>query len=177
MTYEPFVQMCVERPNFDLMRRAYEDYRMDRAPCKGGVPNQCAVRMSVAMVRCGMDFIGFPNQRRIHRGRSICQLMPDHVLGARELADYLRMILPEPVRYGGAAAATARAALNNRKGIIYFDNCYARTPGGPQTGDHIDLWDGSRYFIEHISAPAGENAREGVDLFGQSRFIWFFSLD
>jgi hypothetical protein len=176
MSYEPLIQICVERPDFALLQRAYEDYRQDSAPCKSGVTNQCAVRMSVALGRSGIDLLGFRNQRRVHRGRASCQLAIDHVLGARELADHLRTILPAPIRFTGPARAGARATLALRKGIVYFDNCFTRVPGGPQTGDHIDLWDGSGYYNEYLRVGAGGNSRASTDLFRRAEAVWFFQL-
>ena len=44
--------MGTERINFTLMQENYEQYRGDPAPCKSpGISNQCAVRMSLALVR------------------------------------------------------------------------------------------------------------------------------
>jgi len=175
MEFNPLVQFCVERPGFHFMRRAFEDYRVDKAPCKGNIPNQCAVRTSVALARCGCDLSGFGDQRRVHRGRASCRLACEHVVGARELAVHLRSFLPEQ-RFAGRLVATARSALANRTGIIYFDNVFARERGGPQTGDHIDLWDGQNYYNELLGIGAGGNARSTTDLFSRAGEVWFFTL-
>lgn len=175
MDFQPLVQVCVERPSFHFMRRAFEDYRADRAPCKGGIANQCAVRTSVALVRSGCDLSGFGDQRRIHRGRAACRLACEHVVGARELAVHLRSFLPEQ-RFVGRVAATARSALMNRTGIVYFDNVFARERGGPLTGDHIDLWDGRNYYNELLAISAGGNVGPATDLFSRAGEVWFFAL-
>jgi hypothetical protein len=175
MDFLPLVQVCVERPSFHFMRRAFEDYRFDRAPCKAGIPNQCAVRTSVALVRSGCDLSGFGDPRRVHRGRASCRLQCEHVVGARELAVHLRRFLPEQ-RFEGRLAATARSALAHRTGIVYFDNVFAREPGGAQTGDHIDLWDGHNYYNELLGIGAGGNAGARTDLFARAGAVWFFTL-
>ena len=94
--YAMLANQCVIRPTYRHMRTAYDAYRVDSAPCKAGVTNQCAVRMSIAMVRSGLDFLGFSNQRRVHRGRRSCRITIPHVLGANELARYLIQLLGSP---------------------------------------------------------------------------------
>ncbi len=177
MPWDPLVRVCLARPTYMLMERAYHDYVLDSAPCKNpGIDNQCAVRMSVALGRCGCDLIGFPNRRRVHSGRPTCQLDIEHVVGARELADHLVRVLGPPQRFGERQADDARATLANRRGIIYFNNCFRREAGGPMVGDHIDLFDGSRYYNEIIGVGAGGDARRAADLFHRADQVWFFPL-
>jgi hypothetical protein len=76
------------------MQEKYDEYRNDSAPCKSpGISNQCAVRMSLALVRNGFSLDNFPNQRRVHIGRAACALDDEpHVVGADELHRYLRQV-------------------------------------------------------------------------------------
>ena len=160
-----------------MMERAYRDYLADSAPCKNpDINNQCAVRMSVALGRCGFDLLGFPNRRRVHSGRRTCQLQVEHVVGARELADYLVTALCIPQRFDAKQADDARTTLAGQRGIIYFNNCFRRTAGGPMIGDHIDLFDGTNYYNEIIRVTAGGDARSGTDLFRRADQVWFFPL-
>ena len=102
MAYEPLVDASTTQPDYGLLSRAYDDYRRDSAPCKfPGIDNQCAVRMSVALNRCGFGLQDFRNQQRIHKHRRQCQLEVEHVVGAQELADYLVQSLAVPYKFSG----------------------------------------------------------------------------
>jgi hypothetical protein len=168
--------VCVIKPSYALMRRAYDDYRTDSAPCKAGVTNQCAVRMSVALLRCGFSLDAFRPQNRVHRNRSACRLDVPHVLGAQELANYLRQIWGPPEQFRGRTLHNAQTSLQNRRGIIYFNNCFRRARGGPMVGDHIDLWTGTQYYNQIIHVGAGGDARAGASLFTRADAVWFFPL-
>lgn len=170
------VNGCYITPSCQLMIRAYEDYRVDSAPCKAGITNQCAVRMSVALERCGFSLDAFDPRRRVHSGRSRCQLEVQHLVGANELAKYLKKIWGEPQRWNGNAVNSAAGELAGRTGIVYFDNCFQREGQASRRGDHIDLWNGSTYYNQIIHVGAGGDAAPGTPLFGRSEAVWFFSL-
>lgn len=174
--WKELANMCVSKPSFELMNMAYTDYKMDNAPCKAGVTNQCAVRMSVALKRCGFDLHAFKNQRRIHKNRRSCKLKVPHLLGARELAKYLAQMWGAPEKYVGDGVNSAAFALTGRRGVIYFDNCFIRKGSTKKTGDHIDLWTGKTYYNEIIKVSAGGSAQVGTPLFGESKEVWFYSL-
>jgi len=153
----------------------YEQFFGNTQPCNAGFRNQCAVRMSIALGGCGFDFDAFPDPSRVHRSRSGDHALP-HVPGAHELAQYLRECWSTTQVYRRAAAHGARADLNGRPGVIYFNNCFRRTSGGPMTGDHIDCWSGWSYMNELLNASAGGRTRGGTDLFSRSDAVWFFRL-
>jgi hypothetical protein len=137
--YSFLTTLCLFKPSFQLMQAAYQSYVVDSAPCKAGITNQCAVRMSVALERCGFSLCAFQNPERIHRGRRSCRLAIQHLVGAHELARYLAAVWGEPQRFQGPTQSSASGSLGGRTGIIYFNNCFRRGSGGPNTGDHIDL--------------------------------------
>ena len=166
--------VCVEKPSYEPVRRAYDDYRVDPAPCKAGVTNQCAVRMSVALLRSGFSLDAFQPRNRVHQGRRACQLTVPHVLGAQELANYLRQIWGSVEQFRGATLSNAQTALNGRRGILYFNNCFRREQGGAMVGDHIDLWTGTQYYNQIIHVGAGGDARAGSPLFNRADAVWFF---
>jgi hypothetical protein len=168
--------MCVVKPLYTQMQRAYDDYRLDSAPCKAGVTNQCAVRMSVALERCGFSLDAFQPQNRVHRNRRSCQLTVPHVLGAEELASYLRQMWGGPEQFRGGTLQNAQTSLQFRRGIIYFNNCFRRGSGGPMVGDHIDLWTGTQYYNQIIHVGAGGDARAGTSLFDRADAVSFFLL-
>jgi hypothetical protein len=100
--------------------------------------NQCAIRVSHALKKCGVTFKSYPAKRK-------CWVHPsdDHVLAAKELADWLEL---QPfVGCKKAEVITGedwRDKVVGRTGIICFEDYYA--PSGGSGGDHIDLWNGSR---------------------------------
>jgi len=175
MPWDPLVRVCLARPTYMLMERAYHDYVLDSAPCKNpGIDNQCAVRMSVALGRCGCDLIGFPNRRRVHSGRPTCQLDIEHVVGARELADHLVRVLGPPQRFGERQADDARATLANRRGIIYFNNCFRREAAGRWSAT-IRLFDGSD-TTTRSSGWRWWRCTSRRRLFHRADQVWFFPV-
>jgi hypothetical protein len=168
--------MSQSRPTFEQMRTCYEGYRNDSAPCKfPGISNQCAVRLSVALVRNGMSLDEFPDQRRIHQGRSRCAITEQHLVGADELHRYLVRVWDAGLRGTGSSI---RDQIGGNAGIIYFNNCFHRSsdPEGTNRGDHIDLWNGENYYNQLLRVSAGGTARVGRDLFAAADFVRFFWL-
>lgn len=170
--------MSTARVDFNLMQASYEGYRLgDPAPCKSpGISNQCAVRLSLALVRNGFSLESFPNQRRIHNGRSRCSLGSDqHIVGADELHRYLTQVWDMGVRGSGESI---RSQIGTLRGIVYFNNCFHRStdPEGESRGDHIDLWNGTNYYNQLLGIAAGGTARAGTDLFAAASFVRFFWL-
>ncbi|MEZ5426543.1 MAG: type VI secretion system amidase effector protein Tae4 [Pyrinomonadaceae bacterium] len=170
------IEKCVHKPSYELMAMAYSDYKVDSAPCKRGAKNQCAIRMSVALGRCGFDLLGFPKRKRVHTLFDKCKVPVEHVLGARELAKYLQQCWGTPEIYKGKKGHAAAETLKGRTGIIYFDNCFQREPGEAKSGDHIDLWDGGKYYNIVIKVGAGGDATPDTPLFAESEEVWFFPL-
>jgi Type VI secretion system (T6SS), amidase effector protein 4 len=169
--------MSVERIQFSLMQSCYETYRTDARPCKNpSIDNQCAVRMSLALVRNGFSFDSFANQRRIHSGRASCQLGDEaHVVGANELHLYLVSQWDTGLR---GAGGDIRTQIAGTPGIVYFNNCFHRGTDaeGTNTGDHIDLWNGTNYYNQILGIGAGGNARAGTDLFSRASYVRYFWL-
>lgn len=156
---------CVLRPSWKLMQRAYDDYSTDRAPCKStidghAIENQCAVRMSIALERCGFSISGFGrvndhnNPRRVHDGRVSCQVNLAHVLAAEELARYIDAVIGFTHDLRDDALDGAQSALTS-PGIIYINNCFTRRGQAERRGDHIDLWDGSQTYNQKQARGAG----------------------
>lgn len=164
----------VSRPEFRLVQAAYQSYLLDSKPCKG-IKYNCAARMSVALGRCGWSTEKFPKQARVHKGRASCQVNIPHIIGARELAKHLRDTFGLTRRFKGRALREAKKSLSGQRGIIYFDDCFKRDDGS--AGDHIDIWDGRRYFNEVISEDAaGRRGRRHKSLFDLSDEVWFIAL-
>lgn len=106
--------------------------------------NQCAIKVGAALAECGVDTSKLvPKKRHCwHHGVKL-----GHVLAAEELATGL-----QKYRLKGISTAIEvpgvefKSRLAGKKGIIFFKDYWERSvdkPGNP-TGDHIDLWNGSR---------------------------------
>jgi hypothetical protein len=184
-TFSILDNRCVLRPSWKLMQRAYADYAIDRAPCKTtidghAVENQCAVRMSIALERCGFDLSGFGrvndhnNHRRVHAGRASCQVNLPHVLAAEELARYIDAVIGFTHDLRGPALDNAQASLTS-PGIIYFNNCFTRRGQAERRGDHIDLWDGTETYNQKQVGGAGAEGRD-ARMFANADRIKFIAL-
>jgi len=119
-------------------QQLWDNYPQEWHPCKNlatGVPNfenQCAIRMGVALSRCGFKFNDFNGD--------FCWFHPEsdaHILRVEELLRYLKKKLPKEI----LTIATKKhdpisyEICEGRHGIIVFRNFWGR---GNQ-GDHIDL--------------------------------------
>jgi hypothetical protein len=117
-----------------------------RDPSTGKVPdaysNQCAIRVGLALEKSGVNFSSFKGGRCPFGAKD-----GGMVAGAQDLANWLSMPRfagsPRPETYTGK---TAFKAIDGRKGIIFLANYWQRQgeTGTTRTGDHIDLWNGSR---------------------------------
>lgn len=107
-----------------------------------GYSNQCAMRVGYALEKSGVSFASFQGNR--------CPYSPKNggmVAGAQELANWLG-----PNRFPGCPKSetyTGKDVFDNikgRTGIIFLANYWQRSgeTGSTRTGDHIDLWNGSR---------------------------------
>ncbi len=106
--------------------RLWSSYPAVQMPCDGPYDNQCAIRLSIALIGAGFALGGYTEPRCKH----------GHARGAESLAQFLtRSARPE--RF---AAAIAQNRVSGRSGILFFRNL-AGFRGG--VGDHIDVWDGS----------------------------------
>jgi hypothetical protein len=178
---------CVVKPKWQLMAKAYQAYFTDRGPCKieldgDPIANQCAVRMSIALERCGFSLNAFGHTQhthkpyRVHRNRSGCQVSVPHVLGAKELMDYLKDTIGLSQEFHGDSLGNAAADLSGKHGIIYFNNCFTRGGQSSRRGDHIDLWDGVETYNKKQRTSAGGGLSYDDDLFAKADRIWFIAL-
>ncbi|WP_133510953.1 type VI secretion system amidase effector protein Tae4 [Candidatus Thiosymbion oneisti] len=116
----------------------------DSDPCnakneKGKIlfPNQCAIRLSYAMKKSGVNFASFPSGRKcwVHKGE-------DHILAAKELADWIdRGVVSQIKKSVDVTGRDWRDKVVGKTGIICFEDYYVGSDGSG--GDHIDLWNGS----------------------------------
>jgi hypothetical protein len=108
--------------------------------------NQCAIRVSYAMRKSG---IGFETYKKAKCG---AHPREHHVLAAVPLADWIDQGNAKGVgRSIDITGADWEKKVADRTGIICFEDYWARDGETKhKTGDHIDLWNGSR--LTHISS-------------------------
>lgn len=167
--------MSIARPSYFKLKDYFDEYLSDSQPCKFGYKNQCAIRLSLALSKCGMTFERFTDQKRIHQGRKDCKLgdVP-HIVGAEELKDFLAGVWDTGLK---DKSSVMRDKILFTRGIIYFNDCFKRGEDDPGTsGDHIDLWTGTKYYNQVLGISAGGNARAKTDLFSRANCVQFFWL-
>jgi hypothetical protein len=130
------------------------NYPADRFPCdqttQGGAlawENQCAIRMSIALVGAGVGLSGYRDPKCKH----------GHARGAESLANFLWRAWGRPRIFRSAVSARSHVAA--RQGVIFFKDIEGFRGG---RGDHIDIWDG-------VQTRTGE-------YFERSTQTWFFEL-
>lgn len=158
-------------------------------PCttngKKNFPNQCAIRVGVALTKCGVKTASIPNATHCwHHDKS-----EGHVIRAEELANGLTKIqLPGLKPVLKVSPTEFSAELSGKRGIIFFKDYWRRTLSGKKesfrnrSGDHIDIWNGSR--ITNLSSWARIHLRIGsfgihsitdeFSDFEDSKEIWFW---
>ncbi len=104
-----------------------------------GFENQCAIKVSEALQGSGVDLKSF-------KGASVSIHGKRAAIRAEELTSWLaNQSIPGIGKGEIITGKDWEERIKNRKGIISFENYWAR-PGetSAPTGDHIDLWNGSR---------------------------------
>jgi len=107
-----------------------------------GYSNQCAMRVGSALAKSGVSFETFKGNRCPNSEKRT-----GLVAGAQDLANWLG-----PSRFEGCpkgeeyTGKTVFDKISGRTGIIFLANYWQRPgeTGDTRTGDHIDLWNGSR---------------------------------
>ncbi len=128
----------------------------DAKPCDATFPNQCAIRMGIALEKSHVDTRSFDTMypgRRCYPG---FKHAPGHILAAQELANWLAT----QVALVGSAEKKRRVnsgTYGGREGIVFIQNGWGAT-------DHIDLWDGTEM-------------RAGLaNYFALGQAVWFWPL-
>ncbi len=138
--------------------------------------NQCAVKMSVTLAAAGVSLGGFP-------GAAVILNEPQGpiraAIRASELANWLKeariagLSKPEDI-----TGTDWRTKIAGRQGIVYFGgfwpiNDAQKADPKLYSGDHIDLWNGSRLEISRDDLPAQISRNLGIEqLFPQQSWGW-----
>lgn len=113
------------RPSFSQL---WLNYPVEQAPCNGPWDNQCAIRMSIALIAAGLDLNTYTDPRCAH----------GHARGAESLANYLYRRISRPRILSGTSF---QREVRGKTGIVFFRNITGFRGG---EGDHIDLWNKDR---------------------------------
>ncbi|WP_322057193.1 T6SS effector amidase Tae4 family protein [Paraburkholderia sp. J63] len=142
--------------------------------------NQCAIRLSIALHILGIEMKSFrgEGQIRIDGKRT--------ALRAKEMAAWLKLRpfagLSAPIDITGDGW---QARIKGRTGIVFFSGYWARDTDrhGQTTGDHIDLWNGTRLTSPGIQGRVNTFMRFIVGIpsawysdLGKSRQILFWEI-
>ncbi len=120
----------------------YPDYKPYTDPKTGeppqGYSNQCAIKLSVSLHRSGVEM-------KSYKGKSLILIDGKKTAAlADDLASWLKFKpfcgCNNTEEYTGK---NVFEKINDRTGIVYLANYWERKPG-ERSGDHIDLWNGSR---------------------------------
>ena len=128
-------------------KQLWNSYPSDDSPCrtsgKSNFSNQCAIRVGVALVGSGVKTTDLPGVKHCwHHPKS-----DGHVLRAQELAAGLARKRISGIGTGKTLTAKDfKSRIAGKTGIIFFKDYWQRSTDaeGRPTGDHIDLWNGSR---------------------------------
>lgn len=122
----------------------WKNYPSD-PPCnKEKFKNQCAIKVGHALAKCGVD-----TTKLVKKGRHCWfhDKKHGHVLAAEELANALNKSKILGIKPSiNIPSECYKSMITGKKGIIFFKDYWLRNSDSPEspTGDHIDLWNGSR---------------------------------
>jgi len=144
--------------------------------------NQCAIKLGVCLQNSGIDTTKIPGIRHCWQHDKSA----GHVLAAEEFAKALKRhspFLPGVRKIQEINPKEFKGTLRRKRGIIFFKDYWRRTVNGKKesvrnrSGDHIDLWNGSRLTDWHTWARIQLHLSwEGTwSDYGKSKEIWFWA--
>lgn len=162
-------------------RFSYEadDWEYKDVPWPEVMHNQCAAKMSVSLQAAGVKM-----SPSLCKGVRFCNAVfyegkththPYHAISASELGLWLVRILGKPQKYLGKEA---QAAVTGRKGIVFFEDFWARNSQeattGHLTGDHLDLWNGEYMTGRDGEGRGSSEIGDQNNFFDRSKSVWFW---
>lgn len=157
--------------------KPYVDARTGAVPT--GYENQCAIKVSIALVAAGEKLTSF-------RGAAVTVNSEKAAIRAQELAEWLKKeriqgLAPIPESIAGA---DWESKIKKRTGIVYFADYWLRSGEKVPSGDHIDLWNGSRLTASGLEGVLVTIARFGLGIesgpgfsdLGKSKSILFWEV-
>ncbi len=133
----------VKKPiNFARLWAGYPDeapYRDGNGNVPVGYENQCAIKVSAALYAAGGKLDGFTGATISVGGNRLA-------IRAQEMAEWLQTASVKVLqsRVTDVTGQDWQTKLKGKTGIVYFQNYWLRPGEKTPSGDHIDLWNGSR---------------------------------
>ncbi|MGN0921141.1 MAG: T6SS effector amidase Tae4 family protein [Cellvibrio sp.] len=154
------VMTKISKPSAKLL---WDHHPYPKSPCNTELfPNQCAIRMTEALIGAGVDISSFdklyPRRRCSSAYPSLKHHHPGHIMSAQELANWMDK---NPALFGPTKKFRGDITSANfvgKKGIVFIMNGWGST-------DHIDIWNGNKM-------KGGQ-----PQYFGLGEEIWFWQLD
>lgn len=145
-----------------------------------GFENQCAIKLSVALHASGVQLKSFRGAHVLIKGKCAA-------IRAEELASWLKTqhiagISSSPMDITGEKW---QEKIKGKTGIVFFADYWARTGETKNpTGDHIDLWNGSRLtqsgllgiVVTSLRFRLGVNSGPGFSDLGKATTILFWEV-
>lgn len=168
-TKESVCSVTVEAVKFETLWNAYPSGYPFVDPKTGkpppGYENQCAIKVSASLHGAGVAMKSF-------RGSAVTVNGMRTAILASQLAAWLKLqpfcglpMWPEKV-----TGENWQDRIKGRTGIVYFADYWARNAGeksaGRPTGDHVDLWNGSRLTATGMSFISTMGRRFGLSSIG-----------
>lgn len=174
-----------DKPSTARFGEVWDNYPSD-APYvdrEGNVPkgyeNQCAIKVSAALLGAGVNLGRFSGATVSIGGRR-------HAIRAQELGRWLKTAGPGLLQSSAETITGTdwQSRIKGRTGIVYFENYWLRPGEKSPSGDHIDLWNGSRMTASGFSGALVSALRFGLGVesgpgfsdLGKSTTILFWEL-
>ncbi|EOC1304536.1 T6SS effector amidase Tae4 family protein [Cronobacter dublinensis] len=166
---------------FSQLWEAHPGVNGDADPCRRpdghkAFDDQCAIRLGVALTRCGYDVSRLKLAQCWYHPKT-----DGHVLRAEELAKALKRTAIPGV-FGAVKVSTENfeKTLRGQTGIIFFKDYFRRDSESftNRSGDHIDLWNGERVTSRssYLRIQWGLHWEGYLSDFFNSREIWFWKI-
>jgi hypothetical protein len=126
----------------------YVDQKTGKPP--EGYDNQCAIKVSVAIHGAGVEMKSF-------KGATVALNERRAAIVATQLAAWLKLqpFCGLPKQPENVTGKNWQDKIKGRTGIVYFEDYWGRSPkekaANTPSGDHIDLWNGSRLTATGLS--------------------------
>ncbi len=134
-------------------------YRDAKGDVPAGYENQCAIKVSVALHAAGAELRGFAGASVPIAGKRVA-------VRAAELAQWLRLTAIPGIKLPAVAITGAdwQQKAKGKTGIVYFADYWLRPGEKSPTGDHIDLWNGSRLTASGLEGTVVTVLRFGLGI-------------